>query len=135
MQTALENLNWLAVIAAAGSSFLIGGLWYGPLFAKVWLKDTGFTEEKYRQQANQLKIFGISFLLALIAAFNLALFIGPEKDFVYGTIAGFLAGIGWVATMLGILYLFELKSLKFYLINAGFCIVSLTLMGLIIGAW
>ena len=49
--------------------------------------------------------------------------------------AGFLAGLGWVATMLGILYLFELKSLRHFLVNAGYCIVALTVMGTILGAW
>jgi len=49
--------------------------------------------------------------------------------------AGFFAGFGWVSTMLGILYLFEMKSLKAYLINAGYCIISLTIMGAVLGAW
>ena len=31
-------INWLAVIAAAASSFLLGGLWYSALFAKAWQK-------------------------------------------------------------------------------------------------
>jgi len=26
----LQSLNWPAVIAAAASAFLLGGIWYGP---------------------------------------------------------------------------------------------------------
>ena len=37
----MPAVNWLAVIAAALSMFVIGGLWYGPLFAKPWQRAAG----------------------------------------------------------------------------------------------
>ncbi|MEM8896630.1 MAG: DUF1761 domain-containing protein [Bacteroidota bacterium] len=132
--TALGNINWLSVLIAAFSSFLIGGLWYGPLFGKSWMAAFNFTEDDLKKR-NLPKTFGLSFLLALVASLVLEMFIGPEADLAYGGMAGFLAGFGWVATMLGILYLFEMQSLKAYLINAAYCTVSLTLMGIILGAW
>jgi hypothetical protein len=49
--------------------------------------------------------------------------------------AGALAGIGWVATAIGVNYLFERKSFRLFLINAGYMAVSLTIMGAILGAW
>jgi len=47
--------------------------------------------------------------------------------------AGGLAGIGWVATSIGILYLFEQHSMRLYLINAGYHAFSYIIMGGIIG--
>jgi hypothetical protein len=35
----------------------------------------------------------------------------------------------------GIQYLFEMRSLLLFLINAGYSIVTLTAMGAILGAW
>ena len=132
LASAIENVNWLSVIVAAVSSFIIGGVWYGLLFAKPWMTEFGFTEEELKKRSVP-KTFGGSLLLALIAALILELFIGAEADLVFGTIAGFFAGFGWVSTMLGILYLFEMKSLRAYLINGGYCIFSLTIMGAILG--
>ena len=132
--TTFENINWLSVIVAAISSFFIGGIWYGPIFGKSWMTEFGFTEEDLKKRSIP-KTFGLSLLLAFIAALILELFIGAEADMVFGMMAGFFAGFGWVATFLGILYLFEMKSLKAYLINAGFCIVSLTIMDAVLGAW
>ncbi|MEW7292832.1 DUF1761 domain-containing protein [Aquimarina sp. 2304DJ70-9] len=132
--TAFENINWLSVIVAAISSFLVGGIWYGPVFGKSWMKEFGFKEEDLKKRSIP-KTFGLSLFLAFIAALILEMFIGAEADLMFGALAGFFAGFGWVATMLGILYLFEMKSFKAYLINAGYCIVSLTLMGIILGAW
>ncbi len=132
--TVFENINWLSVIVAAISSFLVGGIWYGPIFGKGWMTEFGFTEENLKKR-NMPKIFGLSLLLSFIAALVLELFIGAEADLMFGAMAGFFAGFGWVSTMLGILYLFEMRSFKAYLINAGYCIVSLTLIGIILGAW
>ncbi len=132
--TAFTTINWLSIIAAGVSAFLIGGVWYGPLFGRTWMKEFGFTEEDLKQR-NVPKTFGLSLVLALFAAINLDMFIGAEASLSFGAIAGLLAGIGWVATFMGIIYLFEMRSLAAFLINAGYCVIALTTMGAILGAW
>lgn len=131
----MESFNIWAVLVAAVSTFLIGGLWYAPpMFGKAWMRENGFTEESLSNR-NMLKIFGLAFLLALIASVNLAMFLGKDTTVSLGALYGFLAGFGWVATFVGTHYLFERRSLTLFLINAGYSIVSLTVMGAIIGAW
>lgn len=130
----MASINWIAVICAALSAFMVGGIWYGPLFGKAWMNAFGFNEA-YLKKRSMGKVFGVSLLLILFAAIDLAMFIGPEGDIAYGIFAGFFAGFGWIATFLGVLYLFEHRSFKAWLINAGYCTVSLTLMGAILGAW
>ena len=135
MQNAFQNLNWLAIFVAAVSAFILGGLWYSPLmFVKRWMKETGITEESTKKN-NMLKVFGLSFLLSLIASFFLAMFIGPKAGAGFGALAGFMAGIGWVFTFMGISYLFESRTLAHFLINAMYSVVSLSIMGFIIGIW
>jgi len=128
------QVNWLAVIVAALSTFVLGGLWYGPLFGKVWMRATGITEEKAKQ-ANMPLVFGASFVLELIAAAVLAMFIGGETTFGFAVAAAASVGVCWVAPALGVLYLFEQRPLSHWLINAGYHGVAFTLMGVIIGAW
>ncbi len=134
LTTALQSINWLSVVIAALSTFLIGGIWYGPIFGKSWMQAFGYTEEDLKKRSVP-KTFGLSLLLAFIAALILEMFIGPEADIAFGSMAGFFAGLGWVSTFLGILYLFEMQTMKVFLINAGYCVLSLTLMGLILGSW
>lgn len=131
---AIANINWLSILAASLSAFVIGGIWYGPLFGKAWMAASGKTEEEL-QQRNMVQVFTVSLLLILIAAINLEMFIGLEGTLAYGMFAGLLAGIGWVATLIGVIYLFEKRSLKLWLINAGYSVIALTLMGSILGAW
>jgi hypothetical protein len=131
----MEQLNIWAVLVSGLSTFLIGGLWYSPaVFGKAWMRENGFSEEGMRN-ANMVKIFGLSFLLAIIAAINLAMFMGSENRAMMGALWGFLAGFGWVATFVGTHYLFERKSFILFLINAGYSIVALTVMGIILAAW
>ena len=135
MQNAFQNLNWLAVLVAAASAFALGGLWYSPLmFVNRWMKETGITPDSAKR-TNMAKIFGLAFLLSFVAAFFLAMFIGPQGGAGFGALAGFMAGIGWVATFMGISYLFESRTMAHFLINAMYSVASLTIMGFIIGVW
>jgi hypothetical protein len=130
-----SDINYLAVVVAALASFVVGFFWYSPmLFSKVWQKETGLTDEKLKN-ANMFLIFGVSFLLTLIISFNLAAFLGKDAGLAWGMTAGALAGIGWVAASLGILYLFERRSMRLFLINAGYQAVTYIVAGGIIGVW
>lgn len=139
------NINWLAVLVAGISSFVVGGIWYSPgLFGKAWMKDNGFTEDDVRK-GNKGKIFGWTFIFSLIMAANLGMFLSdpkpacptecaPRADIALGTMAGFLAGI-WTFGAIAIHSLFEQKSWRLILINGFYSLVALTLMGAIIGVW
>lgn len=133
----MESLqfNFAAVIAAAALSFALGGLWYSPLlFAKPWMKECGLSEEQTRS-APMARIFGLSALAALVMSLNLAAFIGAKASLAFGLFAGAATGIGWVAMSLGVIYLFEQRSLKLWLINSGYQVLSYTLMGGLLGVW
>jgi hypothetical protein len=136
MQNSLTQLNWLAIFIAALSVFLIGGLWYSPLlFARAWMTENRFSDEDLNK-GNKTKIFVLSFLFSFLMAFNLAMFLNSDKTTVAGgTIAGFLAGFGWVAMSLFVIGQFERKSTKYMLIHGGYVTLSFIVMGLIIGAW
>ena len=135
MQNAFQNLNWLSIIVASVSAFILGSLWYSPLmFVKRWMRETGITEESTKN-VNMVKLFSLAFILSFIASFFLAMFIGPQAGGAFGALAGFMAGVGWVFTFLGISYLFENRTLAHFLINAMYSVVSLTIMGFIIGVW
>jgi hypothetical protein len=131
----IQGLNIWAVLTATISAFLLGGLWYSPmLFGKAWRKANGFDGPE--PPANNGKIFGISFVLCLVMALNLAMFLhDPKTTLAWGATAGFLAGFGWAAMGIGIVSLFERRPWTYACINGGYLTVALTLMGAILGAW
>ena len=129
------TLNWLAVLVAGISAFVLGGVWYSPaLFGKVWMKENNLTNEAV-QKGNKGKIFGWSLLLTLVMSVNLAMYLHtPDIDVKFGLLYGLLAGV-WVFCGIAIVGLFELKTGRYILINGGYCFIALGLMGAIIGAW
>ena len=129
----MPSIDWIAVLVAAVFAFILGGLWYSPMmFAKSWMAETGLSEEQLAA-ASKGKIFGVSFVLAVVSAAVFAMFLPPDVTVQFGLGAGFAAGLFWVAASFGINYLFELKSLKLWLINGGYHTLQFTLYGLIFG--
>lgn len=130
----LTNINWLAVAVATVSTFVIGFIWYGPLFAKKWMKEVGMTEEDAKN-ANMLMTFGPAFGLTFIMGIALANLIGPHYTWMSGLQLGAMIGVGFVSTSLGVNYLFARKSFTLFFIDSGYGIITLMLMGAILGAW
>jgi hypothetical protein len=129
------QIHFPAVLAAAALGFVIGGLWYSPIaFATTWMNAAGISDAQMKQ-ASMGRIFGFAALAQLVIAFNLAAFIGPKADVGFGLLAGLAAGLGWVAMSLGVIYLFEQRPLKLWLINSGYQITAYTVMGGVLGAW
>ena len=131
----IQTLNWWAILTAALSAFLVGGLWYSPaLFGALWMRVNGFDRKQLAPAG--AKIFGIGFLLSLVMAFNLAMFLNdPKTTAAWGATAGFLAGFGWVLMSIALVSLFERRPLSYVLVNGGYATVALVLMGAILGAW
>jgi hypothetical protein len=125
-------ISWLGVAVAGVVAMVIGGLWYALLFAKPWQRAAGVTDEQLTQRA-PLTYIG-SLLLAFVMALVLAPFIGGG-GVLFGTFAGLAVGLGWVATSLGMVALFERRPFAHWAVNAGYAIVSYTAMGAIIGAF
>ncbi|MGZ3872099.1 MAG: DUF1761 domain-containing protein [Mucilaginibacter sp.] len=131
----ISHVNWPAIIVAGLSAFVVGGIWYSTfLFGGAWMKDSNLTTGQIKA-GNRGKIFGFTAIFSLLMAANLGLFLAePKTDVSWGATAGFLAGI-WTFCAIAIHSLFEQKSWRYIFINGGYSLVSLTLMGAIIGFW
>ncbi|MEL7198578.1 MAG: DUF1761 domain-containing protein [Pseudomonadota bacterium] len=124
------EISWLAVGVAAVSAFVLGGLWYGLIFAKPWQVASGLSDEDLKAQ-NQAKIFSLAFVLSLVAATAFGAFLGPKPELGFALGAGVSAGLCWVAASLGIIYVFESRPMGQWLINGGFVTMQFTLFGLV----
>ncbi|WP_380872266.1 hypothetical protein ACFB49_32100 [Sphingomonas sp. DBB INV C78] len=130
------SINWIAVVAAALSAFLVGGLWYGPLFLKPWLRANGQTEET-AQKGHAPTIFGLSFLLNLVSAFVLAQIYRLHGDIglCQSILIALGVAIGFIVPAYGVNYLFAQRKLALFAIDAGYWIVTYALMGAVLGAF
>lgn len=130
-----SHVNWLAVLVAGISAFVIGGIWYSPaLFGKAWMKENNLTVEAI-QKSNKAKVYGWAFVLTLIMAVNLAMFLNvPNIHLSMGLVYGLLTGV-WIFCGIAIVGMFEQKNARYIFINGGYMLVALAIMGGIIGVW
>lgn len=130
----LHTLNIWAILVAAVSAFALGAIWYAPFaLGGLWKKSNRFTSDPPPAGA---KVFITAFVLSLVMAFNLAMFLNdPKTNLAWGATAGFLAGFGWVAMGIGIVALFERRPFSYVLVNGGYLTVALVIMGAILGGW
>jgi hypothetical protein len=122
-------VNWLAVFLGAVAFFAVGAVWYTALFGKAWQREVGLTEEQMKG-ANMPLIFGTCFVLELI----IATMLGHQFAMTSPSARGMMMiAVGYGATLMapavGINYLYQRKSLKLFLIDAGHFVVGMAAMG------
>lgn len=129
-------VNYWAVIVAAISSMVLGYVWYGPLFAKAWMKEIGKTEAEIRKNAKP-SMYGFTFVGALVTAYVLAHFVyyAGATTAANGALTGFWAWLGFVATSMLSIKIFENRSWNLYAINTGYYLVMFIIMGIILAVW
>ncbi len=126
----MGNVNMLAVILAALSGFMVGGLWYGPLFGKIWQREIGLNQEQM-DAASPVKVYGLAFAFSVLSAVMLGhLFarIGVSKPHIIMMISTGIA-LGFIIPAIGTNYLFGRKSGKLFAIDAGYWITFYAAMG------
>lgn len=128
----MYDINYLAVILAAVSSFMLGGLWYsGLLFEKIWVREANVNP----QDGHAPTVFAISFVFTLIAALAFAIWLGAEPPLMPALRNGLYVGAFFVATSFGVNYQFAQNSFKMWAIDAGYHILQFGLFGLVLGLW
>ena len=140
------NFNIWALIVAAIAPLIVGSVYYGPLFGKVWQKEVGMTDEELKA-GNYVKIFILSFLFAILIASTLwaQVMLGgapgeehgasPYLTFKHGMLHGVLLGLFLVLPIIGTISLYERRSLRYVLLTVGYWTLSMGVMGGIINAW
>lgn len=135
----IGSLNYLAIIAGVIINQALGAAWYSTL-AKPWMAGVGLTMEDVEAMkgtARQWYPYVVAIVSALVFTVGLAVVIqglGAE-GVVDGLILGLLAAIGFIATSYATTYSFEGRSVKIFLINTGYPVISYGIIGVLLAVW
>lgn len=135
------NVNVPAVIVAAIAAFAIGAVWYSPLlFAKAWMAANGYTPEKMeamKERRGPAVAMTVSAVCQFVTAFILSVLIGftGMAGWAQGLGLGVLVWLGFAAATGLLGNMFSDKPLSAYLIDTGYHLVYLAIMGAILGGW
>ena len=134
----LVSVNWLAVLVSTVATFMVGGLWYGAVFAKKWVAVHDFSEEAVASMAKkQGRNFGIFLVADFIMAVILSLVIVNLNvtSAVQGAGLGVLLWVGILMTQTaGRNAAFD-KPLNAFMIETGHELAVMLVMGAILGGW
>jgi hypothetical protein len=137
---ALTSLSPLAVLAVSLIAFAVGAVWYSPLlFSKAWMTEMKITEEQARA-ASKGKVplmMGGGFLCTVVSTLALAVLVAAHRcsSPLKGAELGLFVGAGIVASRQATNAIFEMRSLKHFLVVAGHDAVQFTLIGAILAVW
>jgi hypothetical protein len=136
-------INYWAVLVAAIAQMILGYLWYGPLFGKPWMAMMGFDPQKIKHA--QAKGMGKSYMFMAIGSLIMSWILAHAiifasaylvfYGFTAGITIGFLNWIGFIAPVTLGSVLWEGKPWKLWVLNAGYYLVGLCLMGAILAVW
>ena len=137
------QVNMWAVLLAAVSSMVVGSLWYMPAtFGNAWQRMTGVNAEKMRksQTSGQMAwMYGSVFVASLVTAYVLAHVSFLANKFFAGSFlsdsvqTAFWLWLGFTAARVYVHDTFEGRRKKLTLLTAGHELVTVLVMGLIIG--
>ncbi|MBX4210740.1 DUF1761 domain-containing protein [Candidatus Parcubacteria bacterium] len=129
-------LNWWAIIVAAVAQWLLGWAWYGPLFGKTWVALSGHSMEGgSKKEGMKAMIWGLVFAIVMSSVLAYVISIVPNLTVACGALVGALLWLGFIAATQINSVLFERKSIKLFVLNSGYYLVALVVMGLILAAW
>ena len=135
----LSHANYLALLVAALAYFALGSLWFSALFGKMWSAEVAkhgvVIKEPTRKEISSKMLQ--TFIYNLIAAFAMGylVFVTGVANFMAGLKLGLLCGIGFAAVGICIANVWESRSLKLVLIDAGYAVVGITICGIILSLW
>ena len=123
-------MNWLAVVLATVAFFAVGAVWYSALFARAWQREVGLSTEQLTGGRNMMLIMGTCFVLEFIVCLTVGHmfdFLAPSDRAKMMIAVGLALGV--MAPAIGINYLYQRKSLKLFLVDAGHFLAGMAAVG------
>ncbi|MEK7569589.1 MAG: DUF1761 domain-containing protein [Patescibacteria group bacterium] len=131
-------INYWAVLVAAIVNFVVGWLWYGPLFGKMWKGLMGMTDESMKAMAMKpMTAMFWGFVSSLVLAYVLVHFVVMAGAVgIAGAFSlAFWLWLGFMATQSIGVYLWEGKPFKLFVLCAGYQLVATFLAALVLVLW
>jgi len=130
------HVNYLAVVIAAAASYALAFLWYGVVFGKLWMKLTGITDMT-PAPVNVVLVFVGSLVMAYVLYHSIVFGDAYVKmgGVSGGLMVGFFSCLGFVAPVTLATKLYEKKPWGLWLLDNGFWLLSLLVMGALLSLW
>ncbi len=127
-------------MASAVVSMVIGGIWYGPLFGKAFIKAQGWDKRSKEEQAAMMKGMTWNYVwqffssIVMFSVLSVVVYATVAPGVVGGMLIAFLLWLGFVVPVKFGDSLWGGKKMLFWL-SIGNMLLTLLAGGAIIGVW
>jgi len=127
------EVSIVGAVAAAVATFVLGFIWYGPLFGKQWMQYMGVKEQDMKKGNMPMAMAG-GLVTSFIGAYVLGIFLetAVSSDLMTALMVGFLAWLGFQATILAGSVLWEMKPVSLFMLNAAYQLAAALMMSAIL---
>lgn len=128
----LAQLNFVAVLAAAVAAFVLGFLWYGPVFGKIWMKYMGISHEDAKKVSQKKMIPGYiaTFITVFVESMFLLFFTLLLQTAFWH--AALMIWVGFIVFQMTGIVFWEGRPWGLFVINAGYRLANLLLIGFVL---
>lgn len=137
VQMARVRQNYLAIGAAAIACFLFEALWY-TVFLNTWISGIGRTMQWLTSSGvNPAIQYATAVIMAAVMATAISCVtqLTGKQTALRGIKVAALLWVGFELTTWSTEYIFEVRPISLFLVNAGYWLLGMMLMGAIVGAW
>lgn len=131
------HINYLAVLVCGVLSMVVGAMWYGPVFGKLWMKQYNYTEEDLKKDFNPGKTYGLAVLGHVVMALVLAYIISltNAQTVSEGFRIAFSCWLGFIAVTMFVNKLFSRNTITIFFIDSGYQLINMIVFGILLVLW
>jgi Protein of unknown function (DUF1761) len=129
----IDKIYHPAALLSAVTYYALGWLWYGWLFRGAWMNLALLTPSFVNSGDPVPPI--VAAAMSLVLAYVVALVRDQKRSVTRGARFGLFMGVGLVASTMLVNYLFEGRPVELWLINSGYVVLGLMMIGAIVGGW
>ncbi len=133
-----SNINWLAVLVAAVSYFMLGALWYSKgLFGTKWAAAVGMNMSDPDKSKGMAKMMIGTFVLILVTCVGIAMLVTRlDLSVIPSAIKlGLITGICFASTAVSISFIYESRPAALYYIDCGYHLAGHLIVAIILVLW
>lgn len=137
VQMARVRQNYFAIVTAAIACFLFEAVWYS-VFLNTWISGIGRSMQWLTTSGvNPAIQYATALIMAAVMATAISCVtqLTGNQTALRGIKVSALLWLGFELTTWSTEYIFEVRPISLFLVNAGYWLLGMMLMGAIVGAW
>lgn len=132
----VQELNWLAVVAATVAAMVIGSVWYTPqIFGRAWMKSIGMKEKDAMNGSMKPIVVAVVSSFVTAAALGVLLHVLALTTVLQGATFGALVAVALLGANKVMQAQFEQRPLMYNVVTTSADVVTLAVMGAILAVW